>query len=86
MWISQKNQQRRDMSKKKKLKDRFLASGRSVTNYARAYGFDKGALYRLLDGELTGKNFSAKGRIREMIVQLHADGIWTEPLPWEKVT
>lgn len=68
--------------KRTKLEKRFMKSGRSVSSYAKAHDFDKGALFHVLAGKLKGVNPSKKGKTRAIILQLQKDGIWTEPLPW----
>lgn len=63
------------------MRERFESTGRSINSYARAHGLSRFSLSGVLDGIYTGKRKDK--HVVRVIEQLHADGIWTEPLPWD---
>ena len=67
------------------LRIRFDQTGRSVAKYARAYELDKTTLSKVLSRELTGVR-RREGNTKKCIMQLKKDGIWIDPLPWERAS
>lgn len=65
------------------LRERFRVKGFGVKSYAKAYQFDHAVLSRVLDGISKAKNKNATLQ-RKIILQLQADGIWTDALPWKQ--
>ncbi len=74
---------RKEPREKKTLKQRFIEAGYSVTKYARhRVGVDPATLQKLLDGREL--HWRRGKKTRKIILQLKADGVWTEALPWEE--
>ena len=74
---------RKEPREKKTLKQRFIEAGYSVTKYARhRVGVGPATLQKLLDGREL--HWRRGKKTRKIILQLKADGVWTEALPWEE--
>jgi len=69
------------MAEKLSMREHFESTGRSITSYARAHGLSRFSLSNVLDGVYTGRRRDK--HVVRVIEQLHKDGIWTEPLPWD---
>lgn len=57
------------------LRERFHGKGFGVTLYATAHGLCREALRHVLDGHTNGKK---RGKSRDCVDQLKADGVWVE--------
>jgi len=70
--------------KEKTLRERFDATGRGISLYARVYGLDPIILQQVLAENLTGER-QRKGvsKVRMCILRLQEDGIWKGALPWK---
>lgn len=69
------------MIEESNMRERFKSTGRSITSYAKAHDLSRFSLSNVLDGVYTGRRRDK--HVVRVILQLHKDGIWTEPLPWD---
>jgi len=65
-------------------RERFIAKGFGINAYVKAFKLNQTTLSLVLDDKLKGSNVSSKGMTRKVILRLHKDGVWQEPLPWKE--